>query len=315
MAYSPLFLSSFIIFGLVIIFWSSYVIVPQGFEYMKERFGKYQKTLTPGIHFLIPFVDQIAYKIDIKEIVLDISPQSVITKDNASVTADGVVFFKVHDSRQAAYHVQKLNTALQSLTMSNIRTVMGSMDLDEILSHREVINGQLLKVVNDATTVWGTEVTRIQIKDIHPPQDIVASMARQMKAEREKRAQILEAEGLRQSAILKAEGEKQSKILEAEGEQQAAILEATARKNASFLDAEARERLAKAEAYATDIISKSVKEGDSRALQYFISQKYVEAFHFLAQSESDKVIMMPYEATALISSLSGMLKIKEDIEK
>jgi regulator of protease activity HflC (stomatin/prohibitin superfamily) len=278
-----------------------FVIVPQGFEYMKERFGKYQKTLEPGLHFLIPAVDRVGCKIDLKEVVLEISPQSVITKDNAYITVDGVVFFKVLESKKAAYHVQNLKSALQSLTMSNIRTVMGSMDLDEILSHREVINGQLLKVVMDATASWGTDVTRIQIKDIHPPQDIVNSMARQMKAEREKRAQILEAEGLRQSAILKAEGE-----------QQAAILEATARKNASFLDAEARERLAKAEAFATDVMSESIKNGDDRALQYFVSQKYVEAFKALACSEKDKIIMMPYEATALISSLTSMLNLKNE---
>ena len=303
----------------------SFVIVPQGFEYTLERFGRYIDTLKPGFHFLIPFIDRIARKIEMKEIVLDVLPQAVITKDNAVVTADGVVFFRVFNAQQAAYNVQDLRTAIQSLTMSNIRTVMGSMDLDELLSHRETINGQLLAIVNNATQVWGTEVTRIQVKDIHPPQDIVTSMARQMKAEREKRAQILEAEGHRQAAILKAEGEKQSKILEAEGEREskileaegekeAMILEADARKESALLDAIARERLAQAEATATKLVSQAIEKGDERSLKYFVMQKYVEAFKTLALSDNQKIIMIPYEASTLVSSLTSMLEMKKNID-
>ena len=295
----------------LILLFKSFIIVPQGFEYTVERFGRYLETLNPGLHFLIPLIDRVAYKIDMKESVLDVPPQDVITKDNAAVTVDGVVFFRIDDASKAAYQVQNLRSAITNLTMTNIRTVMGSMDLDQLLSHREEINARLLAVVDGATEIWGTKVTRIEIKDIHPPHDIVASMGRQMKAEREKRAQILEAEGHRQAAILKAEGEKQSMILEAEGGQQAMILEANGRKESAFLDAVARERFAQATALSTELVSKALAKGDERALKYFVTQNYVEAFKALATSENQKVVMMPYEATALISAVTGMLDMNK----
>lgn len=277
------------------------VIVSQGYEYTLERFGRYIRTLQPGIHFIVPFVERIGSKVSLMETVLDVPSQDVITKDNAAVTVDGVVFFRVVEPAKSAYKVANLHQAMVNLTLTNIRTVMGSMDLDELLSNREAINAKLLIIVNGAAGSWGTQVTRIEIKDIAPPRDLVESMARQMKAERDKRASILEAEGARQSEILRAEGYKQSMILEAEGR-----MESAAR------DAEARERLAKAEAVATELLSDAAKQGDAQALNYFIAQKYVEAITALAQSPNQKVLMMPLDVANLAGTVTGITEIVKE---
>lgn len=272
--------------------------VPQGMEYTVERFGRYTKTLRPGLNLIIPLVDSIGAKLNMMEQVLDVPSQEVITKDNAMVTVDGVVFFQILDAAKAAYEVSQLTHAVLNLTMTNVRTVMGSMDLDELLSMRDQINAKLLAVVDDATTPWGIKVTRIEIKDISPPRDLVDAMARQMKAEREKRAQILEAEGMRQAEILKAEGEKQAAILEAEGE-----------KEAAFREAEARERLAEAEAKATMMVSQAIAKGDVNAINYFVAQKYTEALKDIASAPNQKLIMMPLEASSLIGSVGGIAEL------
>jgi len=269
--------------------------VPQGAEYTVERFGRYMRTLTPGLHLITPFVERIGAKLNMMEQVLDVASQEVITKDNAMVRVDGVVFYQVLDAVKAAYEITDLQRAISNLTMTNLRTVMGSMDLDELLSQRDRINAQLLHVVDEATTPWGIKVTRIEIKDIEPPTDLVDSMARQMKAERDKRATILEAEGERQGQILKSEGEKQAAILQAEG-----------RKEAAFRDAEAREREAEAEARATAMLSQALARGDRQAINYFVAQKYVEAFGKFATSPNQKVVFLPLEATSLLGSLSGI---------
>jgi regulator of protease activity HflC (stomatin/prohibitin superfamily) len=272
--------------------------VPQGMEYTVERFGRYTKTLRPGLNLIVPVIDQVGNKQNMMEQVLDVASQEVITKDNAMVRVDGVVFFQVLDAAKASYEVNALLRAILTLPMTNIRTVMGSMDLDELLSQRDTINAQLLTVVDDATTPWGIKVTRIEIKDIAPPQDLVESMGRQMKAERDKRAQILEAEGTRQAEILRAEGEKRAAILKAEGE-----------KEAAFREAEARERLAEAEARATAMVSQAIAKGDINAINYFVAQKYTEALQSIASAENQKVIMMPLEASSLIGSIGGISEL------
>jgi len=276
--------------------------IPQGSEYTVERFGRYTRTLRPGLHLIVPFVDRIGAKINMMEQVMDVPSQEVITKDNAMVTVDGVVFYQVQEAASAAYEVTNLERAIVNLTMTNIRTVMGSMDLDELLSQRDRINAQLLTVVDEATSSWGVKVTRIEIKDIAPPADLVDSMARQMKAERDKRANILDAEGFRQAAILKSEGEKQSIILEAEG-----------RREGAFRDAEAREREAEAEAKATAMLSEALAKGDSQAINYFVAQQYVEAFRQFASSPNQKVVFLPMEASALVGSLGGIGEIAKEV--
>jgi regulator of protease activity HflC (stomatin/prohibitin superfamily) len=270
-------------------------VVPQGKEYTVERFGRYTRTLRPGLHLITPFVEAVGARLNMMEEVLDVPSQEVITKDNAMVRVDGVVFFQLLDAAKAAYEVSNLELAILNLTMTNLRTVMGSMDLDELLSQRDRINAKLLHVVDDATTPWGVKVTRIEIKDIAPPKDLVDSMARQMKAERDKRANILEAEGFRQAAILKAEGEKQAAVLEAEG-----------RKEAAFRDAEARERLAEAEAKATFMVSKAIAEGNVHAVNYFVAQKYVEALKEIATAPNQKLVLMPLEAASVIGAIGGI---------
>ena len=275
--------------------------VPQGYEWTVERFGRYTGSLRPGLNFIVPFFDRIGAKINMMESVLDVPTQEVITKDNAMVSVDGVVFYQVLDAAKAAYEVNNLENAILNLTMTNVRTVMGSMDLDELLSQRDKINMQLLHVVDDATQPWGIKVTRIEIKDIAPPRDLVDSMARQMKAEREKRAQILEAEGARAAAILRAEGEKQSAILEAEGQREAA-----------FREAEARERLAEAEAKATKVVSDAIAGGNVQAINYFLGTKYVDALRLVASAPNQKVIMMPLEAANMIGALGGIAELARD---
>ena len=275
--------------------------VPQGTEYTIERFGRYTRTLRPGLNLIVPVVDRIGAKLNMMERVMDVPSQEVITRDNAMVTVDGVVFFQVLDAAKAAYEVNQLELAILNLTMTNIRTVMGSMDLDELLSQRDTINAQLLHVVDDATTPWGVKVTRIEIKDIPPPRDLVDAMARQMKAEREKRANILEAEGFRQAEILKAEGEKQAAILDAEGNRQAA-----------FLDAEARERQAEAEARATEMVSTAIANGNINAINYFVATKYIDSLQAIATSPNEKLVMMPLEAGSVIGAIGGISELAKD---
>jgi regulator of protease activity HflC (stomatin/prohibitin superfamily) len=285
----------------IIVLIKALVTVPQGYEYTLEKFGRYKRTMEPGLHFIMPFFEAVGRKINMMEQVLDVPRQEVITKDNAMVSVDAVVFFQALDAAKAAYEVDNLRLGITNLTMTNIRTVIGSMDLDETLSKRDEINHRLLRVVDEATTPWGIKVTRIEIKDIQPPQDLVDSMARQMKAERDKRANILEAEGFRQAAILKAEGEKQSAVLEAEG-----------RKEAAFRDAEARERAAEAEARATEMVSQAIAQGNTNALNYFVAQKYIESLKEFANSPNQKVFFLPVEATSVIASIGGIAELAKD---
>jgi regulator of protease activity HflC (stomatin/prohibitin superfamily) len=306
-----LFLLAFVLVTL----WKGVVTVPQGMEYTIERFGKYRGTFTPGLHWLVPYVDQVGRRLSMQEQVLDVPSQEVITKDNAMVGVDGVVFFQVLDAARAAYEVQQLEYAVLNLTQTNLRTVMGSMDLDELLSQRDHINTKLLAVVDQATSPWGIKVTRIEVKDIRPPPALVESMARQMKAERDKRASILEAEGLRASAILKAEGERQAMILKAEAEQQAQILEADGRKEAAYRDADAREREAQAEARATLMVSEAVAKCDVQALNYFIAQKYTEALREMAKSPNQKTVYLPLEATSVIGAIGGIAELAKNAGK
>jgi len=276
-------------------------LVDQGYEYTVERFGKYTRTLRPGLGIIVPFIDAIGARMNMMESVMDVPSQEVITKDNAMIRVDGVIFFQVLNAAQAAYEVTDLTRAILNLTMTNIRTVMGSMDLDELLSKRDAINAKLLSVVDEATEPWGVKVTRIEIKDITPPQDLVEAMARQMKAERDKRANILEAEGFKQAEILKADGEKRAAILEAEG-----------RKESAFRDAEARERLAEAEAKATTDVSNAIATGNIQAINYFVANKYIEALKDIAAAPNQKVILMPLEASNVIGALAGITEIARE---
>ncbi|MGB6230638.1 MAG: SPFH domain-containing protein [Litorimonas sp.] len=275
-------------------------VVKQGWEYTIESFGRYTKTLKPGLTFLVPFYQRVGHKVNMRERVIDVPSQDVITKDNAMVTADAVVFVQVIDARTAAYEVNNLDHAIQNLCLTNVRTVVGSMDLDEVLSRRDEINARLLAVIDAATDPWGTKVTRIEIKDLSPPADITQAMNKQMKAEREKRAEILEAEGRKQSQILRAEGEKESAVREAEG-----------RREAAFLDAEAREREAEAEAKATAMVSQAIAQGDVNAINYFVAQDYVKAFEKLATSPNQKTLIVPAELGALAGTMAGLKTLIE----
>ncbi|WP_137156008.1 SPFH domain-containing protein [Rhizobium sp. FKL33] len=292
-----------VVVGLIILtLFAGIKTVPQGYNYTVERFQKYTRTLHPGLNLIIPFIDTIGAKMNVMEQVLDVPTQEVITKDNASVRADAVAFYQVLNAAQAAYQISNLNQALLNLTMTNIRSVMGSMDLDELLSNRDTINERLLRTVDDAANPWGIKITRVEIKDITPPADLVESMGRQMKAEREKRAQVLEAEGFRASQILKAEGAKQAAILKAEGEREAA-----------FREAEARERMAQAEAKATQMVSEAIAAGDVQAINYFVAQKYTEALTAIGTAGNSKIVLMPMEASSLIGSLGGIGAIAKEV--
>src|SRR5690349_10446499 len=281
--------------------WSTVKMIPQGYNYTVETFGRYTRTLSPGLNILVPVMERIGAKMNMKEQVIDIPSQDIITKDNAMVTVDGVNFFQVLNAAKAAYEVDKLESSIVNLTMTNIRTVMGSMDLDELLSNRDQINARLLQVLDQATEAWGIKVTRIEIKDIDPPRDLVDSMARQMKAEREKRAQILEAEGARQAEILRAEGEKQAVVLDAEG-----------RREAAFRDAEARERAAEAEAKATQVVSQAIASGNVQAINYFVAQKYVDALAKIASAPNEKLVLMPLEASGVIGAIAGAAELAKE---
>ena len=280
---------------IVVVILKSVTVVNQGMEYTVERLGRYTRTLKPGLTLLFPFLDKVGSKVNMRERVIDVPSQDVITKDNAMVTADAVVFIQVTDARQATYEVNNLDNAIQNLCLTNVRTVVGAMDLDEVLSRRDEINARLLTVIDRATDPWGTKVTRIEIKDLSPPADITQAMNKQMKAEREKRAEILEAEGRKQSQILRAEGEKESAVREAEG-----------RREAAFLDAEAREREAEAEARATAMVSQAIAKGDVNAVNYFVAQDYVKAFEKLAMSPNQKTLIVPAELGALAGSMAGL---------
>jgi regulator of protease activity HflC (stomatin/prohibitin superfamily) len=285
----------------IFILWSAVKIVPQGYQFTVEQFGRYVKTLKPGLHLLTPFVERIGRRMNVMEQVLDIPPQEVITRDNATVSTDAIAFIQVMDAAMAAYEVTNLNIAIANLSMTNIRTVIGSLDLDQVLSNRDDINERLLRVIDAATQPWGVKVTRVEIKDLSPPADITEAMARQMKAERLKRAEILTAEGEKQSAILRAEGEKQSAILQAEG-----------RREAAFRDAEAREREAEAEAKATAMVSDAIAKGDVNAINYFVAQKYVAAFEKLAESPQQKTVIVPADMSALVGTIAGVGALAQD---
>ena len=276
-------------------------MVPQGFNYTVERFGKYTKTLNPGLHLIVPFIDRVGHKLNMMERVLQVPSQEVITRDNAMVTVDGVAFYQVLDAAKASYEVSELENAILNMVMTQIRTVMGSMELDHLLSQRDEINHKLLGVVDQATQGWGVKMTRIEIKDINPPRDLVESMGRQMKAERDKRAAILEAEGMRGAAILKAEGEKQSAVLQAEG-----------LKEAKFREAEARERSAEAEAKATMMVSEAISKGNVQAINYFVANNYIKALEALAQSPNQKILMMPLDASSMLGSIGGIAEIAKE---
>jgi len=275
--------------------------VPQGYQWTVERFGRYRLTLQPGLRLLNPFIDGIGRKVNVQETVLEIPAQNVITKDNASVVVDGIVFYQVIDAARASYEVQNLQSAVTNITMTNIRTAIGALDLDETLSKRDEINERLLRVLDAATEPWGTKITRVELKDVRPPEDVQLSMAKQLTADRERRAAILRAEGIKQAAILEAEGTKQSQILAAEG-----------RLAAAQKDAEARERLAEAEAVATTAVSKAVSEGNVQALNYFIAQKYVEAMTQIGQSPNARLVLMPMEVGGLVGTIAGIAELTKE---
>lgn len=291
-----------LVIGVIIVLVKSIVIVPQGYEYTVENLGRFTRLLRPGFHVLVPFIERVGSKVNRMEQVLDVPSQEVITKDNAMVRVDGVVFFQIQESVKAAYQIHDLYAGMLNLVMTNIRTVIGGMEIDELLSQRDVINQRLLTVVDEATIPWGTKITRVEIKDISPPRDLIDAMARQMKAEREKRANILEAEGFKQAAILKADGEKQSAILSAEG-----------RKESAFRDAEAREREAQAEAKATQMVSEAIERGSVQALNYFLGQKYVDALQQIVQSPNQKLLMLPLETSGLVGSLTGIAELTKEV--
>ena len=286
-----------VIFALIIVT-GTIKVVPQSMEFTVQRFGRYTRTLNPGLHFIVPFIDSVGFKMNMRERVIDVPNQEVITRDNAMVSVDAVVFVQVMDAARAAYEVDNLDFSIVNLSMTNIRTVVGSMDLDEVLSRRDDINARLLSVIDSATNPWGVKVTRIEIRDLTPPPDITEAMARQMKAERLKRAEVLEAAGEKQSAILRAEGEQQSQILEAEG-----------RREAAFRDAEARERQAEAEAKATEMVSSAIAAGDVNAINYFVAQQYVGAFEKMATAPNQKTLILPAELSSLASTVGGVAEL------
>ena len=290
-----------VIFAILYVF-LAIKVVRQGYEFTVEHFGRFTRILKPGFHLVWPIFQSVGAKVNLKEQVLDIPSQEVITKDNAMVRVDGVVFFQVLDAAKAAYEVNNMILAILNLTTTNLRTVMGSMDMDELLSERDSINARLLTVIDEATNPWGIKITRVEVKDIEPPQDIVNAMARQMKAEREKRANILDAEGFRQAEILKAEGQKQAIVLEAEG-----------RREAAFRDAEAREREAEAEAKATEVVSEAIAKGDKQAINYFVAQKYVEMMGKFASSPNEKLVFMPLEASSVIGAIGGISELIQNL--
>jgi len=290
-----------ILFLVLLVLWLGIKMIPQGFNWTVERFGRYRTTLKPGLNLIIPFIDLIGHKINVQEQVIGIPSQNVITKDNATVTVDGVVFYLIMDPALAAYQVADLHAAVIALALTNIRTAIGAMDLDEVLSKRDEINARLLGVLDAATQPWGTKITRVELKDVRPPEEVITAMAKQLNADREKRARVLEAEGIRQAEILRAEGEKQANILAAEGRLQAAKQ-----------DAEARERLAQAEATATRVVSDAVSAGTVQSLNYFVAQKYVEALRSLGTANNAKLVLFPVEASSLAGSVGGIASLIRD---